>query len=303
MKRSRILVLALVGACSGGGASKAPTTGGLHSAEPAATGDLTAAAPFVSPGEVISYRLSVLGVEIGQFTIAVGAQAEVAGRTTIEVQAGVQSTGIAAMFKKVRTDFASWIDVHTGRPVVGRVVESAGKDDPTIETTEARFHAQKDHLLPLAILAPDGSETNVENQVTAGDTVWDVPSMLMFLRGWGAEIGAELSAQVVRSRYIWQGEFKLADREVKTTQLGDLPTVRIDGISRRLLRNGSWEPQGDIRHFSLWITDDADRVPVLVVAKTDFGDVKMEIVGYTPGSGALRGELAGSEVAGGSQGR
>jgi len=58
-----------------------------------------------------------------------------------------------------------------------------------------------------------------------------------------------------------------------------------------------------IRHFSLWITDDADRVPVLIVAKTDFGDVKMEIVGYKPGSGALRGEVAGSAVAGSSHGR
>lgn len=296
------LALAVAAGCSGG-ASKGPSADTLKTAEPGAGGDLAAAAPFVSPGEVISYRLSVLGVEIGQFTIAVGGQVEVEGRSTIEVQAGVQSTGIAAMFKKVRTDFASWLDVRTGRPVVGRVVETAGKNDPTIETTEARFHALKDHLLPLAFLAPDGSETNIENQVTSGDTVWDVPSMLMFLRGWGPEVGTQLTAQVVRSRYIWQGEFKLAGQEVKTTELGDLPTVRIDGVSRRLLRNGAWEPEGDIRHFSLWITDDADRVPVLVVAKTDFGDVKMEIVGYQPGSGPLRGELAGSEVAGSSSGQ
>jgi len=45
------------------------------------------------------------------------------------------------------------------------------------------------------------------------------------------------------------------------------------------------------------------RVPVLIVARPISGDVKMEIVGYKPGSGALRGEVAGSAVAGGSHGR
>jgi hypothetical protein len=287
----------VVAGCGGSGAG--PAGGTMKLAEqPVSSAALEASAPYVSPGEVISYRLSVLGVEIGAFTIAVGSFVDVQGRSTIEVQAGVQSTGIAAVFKKVRTEFVSWIDARTGKPVVGRVVETAGKDDPTIETTEARFHAIRDRLLPIAMVPTDGSSEKLEEQTLAGDAAWDVPSMLMYLRGWGAEVGTEVTAQVLRSRYIWQGQFRVAGREAKSTELGSLPTVRIDGLSRRILRDGSWEPDGDIRKFSVWITDDADRVPVLVVAKTDFGDVKMEIVGYTPGVGILRPH--GAEASGAS---
>jgi hypothetical protein len=35
----------------------------------------------------------------------------------------------------------------------------------------------------------------------------------------------------------------------------------------------------------MWISDDADRVPLLMVAETDYGDIRMEIVDYTAGTG------------------
>jgi hypothetical protein len=72
-------------------------------------------------------------------------------------------------------------------------------------------------------------------------------------------------------------------RESVVTELGQFAAVRFDGVSRRILRDGRWEPDGDIRNFALWVTDDADRVPVLMVARTDFGDIRMEIVDYGAG--------------------
>ena len=37
------------------------------------------------------------------------------------------------------------------------------------------------------------------------------------------------------------------------------------------------------RTFSVWLSDDADRVPLRVVGHTELGDVTMELVEYTRG--------------------
>jgi hypothetical protein len=263
--------------------------GALELADSVPSTNVTAP-PFAAPGEQMQYRLSIFQVEVAAFAIAVGDPEPLEDHRVIVVQAGVQSTGIAAWFKQVRTDFASWIDVETGRPLVSRVVETAGKHDPAIETSVARYHDIHDGKLPITMTAPDGTETVEDQAVLGADGVWDVPSILMYLRGWEAEVGAKLTTQVVRSRYVWRGQFRVAKRESRVTELGRLPTVRIDGIARRLLRDGTWEPDGVVRELSVWITDDADRVPVLVVGHTDFGEVKMELVAYRPGHAAnLRG--------------
>jgi hypothetical protein len=292
----RLVVVALAAAagagacaaCGGSGRSTAP----LVLADPGGAGSAAAAAapgeaPFASPGERMSYRLAIHGVEVAAFAIAVGEVGDVEGRAAIAVEAGVQSTGIGALFKQVRTEFASWIDVGTGRPVVSRVTETAGADNPAIEVSEVRYVDLKPGAVPIAMTAPDGTQT-VEDQVIEGVEVWDVPSILFQLRGWDADVGAELSAQVVRSRYVWRGRFRIAGRESRSTELGQIPTVRVEGIARRILRDGTWEPKGDQRAFTIWITDDADRVPVLIVGHTDFGDVRMEIVEYAAGQGNLR---------------
>jgi len=104
------------------------------------------------------------------------------------------------MFKQVRTDFASWIDLHTGRPVVGRVVETAGKERRLDRDRPSPVQRRARRLLPLAIRPRRDRDRRSKTKVIAGDTVWDVPSMLMFLAGWGARPRTELHRQVVRSR-------------------------------------------------------------------------------------------------------
>jgi hypothetical protein len=272
-------------ACGGGKAVRSDSAGAgkLGWTDPAAGApDLAVSPPFAAPGEQMAYRLSLHRVEVAAFSIVVGGVTEAHGRRVLPVEAGVQSTGIAALVKKVRTEFASWIDIDTGRPLLSRVTETAGVDDPSIETSEARYHAARPGTLPIALI--EGEAEKVEEQVVAGATVWDVPSILLHLRGWKGEVGDELTAEVVRSRYIWRSRLRIAARESVVTELGSLPAVRIEGVARRVLRDGTWEPNGARRNFSVWISDDADRVPVLIVAHTEYGDVRMQLVEYRPGS-------------------
>jgi hypothetical protein len=54
------------------------------------------------------------------------------------------------------------------------------------------------------------------------------------------------------------------------------------------VRDGTIDPTSDTRRFSIWLTDDADRVPVKLLAKTDYGDIVMELLAYRPGEATGR---------------
>jgi hypothetical protein len=49
------------------------------------------------------------------------------------------------------------------------------------------------------------------------------------------------------------------------------------GTPRRTLRDGTIDQKGDTRRYTIWISDDADRVPVQMIAHTDYGDKQVPL--------------------------
>jgi hypothetical protein len=49
-------------------------------------------------------------------------------------------------------------------------------------------------------------------------------------------------------------------------------------------RNGSKDTSLEPRTFTVWISDDASRVPLQTVAHTDYGEVTLSIVEYQAGT-------------------
>jgi hypothetical protein len=91
--------------------------------------------------------------------------------------------------------------------------------------------------------------------------------------------------EVLRSRFMWHVEMKIHGKDKLVTALGALPALRFDGHTYKLDRDGKRALDSDERDFSIWISDDDGRVPLQIVAKTDYGDMKMQIVDYSPGTG------------------
>ena len=162
------------------------------------------------------------------------------------------------------------------------MTETAGGDDPTIEESEARFHEAANGTFPVWTRRPDTGEVTEHQTIT--ETITDFNTLLMSFRAWEGAIGDTQIADVMRSRFMWRSQMTLAARETLVTALGELPSVRFDGINRRVRRDGTIDPAGDARLYSAWVSDDADRVPILLVAKTDYGDIRMEIIEYVSGT-------------------
>jgi hypothetical protein len=126
---------------------------------------------------------------------------------------------------------------------------------------------------------------HAEPQTVSLPDTWDYNSFLIALRTWDAPAGSALTAEVMRSRFMWHVEMKVHGKTKLVTALGELPAIQLDGHTYKVDRNDVKLADSEPRDFSVWISDDDGRVPLQTVSKTDYGDIKLEITDYSPGTG------------------
>lgn len=232
----------------------------------------------------MSYRIQLGGVELAQMTLGVGDISEVSGRKAIVVQGHAKSVGLANIVAAIDDTFTSWIDIETGRPVRFQVDEYETNSKTNIEHTTIDLAARTGDQVPIQFGLNDAKPTD-EPQTVGMKEVWDYNAFIIALRGWEGPQGSAASVEVFRSRYLWHVDVKIATVGKITTELGELPAIRIDGHAYKLDRKHAKFPNTDERDFSVWISNDDGRVPLKLAARTDYGDVNMEITDYQPGSG------------------
>ncbi len=240
--------------------------------------------PLVTPGERMAYRLTLRGMELGSFGIAVGDIVELGGKRAVQVQAQAKSSGLAKMVADVDDRFISWVDVETGRPVRFEVYEQTEKNSTDRDHVVVDFAARDGDHVPIHYGINDEPQKTLQQKVSQPE-VWDYNAFLLALRSWEGKPGSTATLEVFRSRYLWRIVVTLGHKGTLVTELGELPVIRFDAHTVKLDRNGvKWVGQEE-RDFSVWISDDDGRVPLKLDAKTDYGAVMMDIVEYQPGTG------------------
>ena len=262
----------------------APTATSTTPAKPAVSNDRFAVGPpLVTPGEHMSYRLQLQGMELATYDFAVGEVTAVGGKQAIVVQSHAKAVGLVQMVAKVDDFFTSWIDVQTGRPLRWSTDEFATKGSDK-ERTDARFFERTGNSVPVDFHLNDQPPKAEPQRVSLPDT-WDYNAFLVALRTWDAPAGSTITTEVMRSRFMWHVEMKVHGKTKLVTALGELPAIQLDGHTYKVDRNNVKVADSDARDFSVWISDDDGRVPLQTVAKTDYGDIKLEITDYAPGTG------------------
>jgi len=235
----------------------------------------------------MSYKLALQGIDLATYSFAIGDVQEVAGKKGIVVQSHAKAIGLVAMVAKLDDRFTSWVDIETGHPLRFQTDEFATGSKTDIEHTVIDLAGRHENTIPIAFHMNDEPETPEPQKVTLPD-VWDYNAFVVALRSWEGEPGTSLVAEVFRSRFLWHVEIKIHGKEKLATELADLAEVsalRFDAHTYKLGRDGSKFAGSDERDFSVWISDDDGRVPLQTVARTDYGDIKMKIVEYSPGTG------------------
>src|SRR5688572_12625909 len=208
----------------------------------------------------MSYRLTLKGVELGTFLLAIGDVVDLDGTQTVVVQAQAKSSGLASLVTDVDDRFTSWVDVRTGRPRRFEVFEHAERKSKDKDHVVVDFAARKENAIPVHYGLNNEPMKTLLQPVTQKD-VWDYNAFLLALRGWEGEKGSTAALEVFRSRYVWRTTVTLGGKGTLVTELGEMPVLRFDAKTTKIDRQGNrWEGQAD-RTFTLWISDDNDRVP------------------------------------------
>jgi hypothetical protein len=239
--------------------------------------------PLITPGEHMSYKLALQGVELAVYDLAIGEKADVGGKPAILVQSHAKTVGLGALVK-VDDFFTSYVDVASGRPLRW-VTDEYTTDGAHKERTDANLAGRANDSVPVLFHLDEETPAPEPQHVSQND-VWDFNSFVVALRSWEGAAGTAVVAEVFRSRFMWHVDIKIHGKEKVVTELnGEMPALRFDAHLYKLERNGTRDAGSDERQFSIWISDDDGRVPLQIVAKTDYGDIKMSILDYQPGNG------------------
>jgi uncharacterized protein DUF3108 len=267
-------IACLAAACSVG--SRAPAQ---MPAAAAPSVSLAAVKPFFVPGESITWKVSLAGIEAGRARLAVGEVGLVDGRRVIALRGEGEAVGVFTLLKDMNDEITSWLDLEAGIPA----------RTETESTTAGRLtvvHARRGAASAAAQLtvwrngrsATDPGRARAQ-RLPAPDTQ-DTLSAVLFLRGWEATPGARARVYTLGGERLWRTDLTMEGVDEVDTPLGKRRAFRVAGVSTRMDATLSDDLRRPPRRFTAWISRDRERLPVRIKAGTEFGDVLVEATSY-----------------------
>jgi Protein of unknown function (DUF3108) len=143
-----------------------------------------------------------------------------------------------------------------------------------IRTTEAIFDRAKGKMLWTQRDPNNPDREPRQLKADFSGQLQDVLSAIYFIRTQPLQVGKSLEIFIGDGGRIYPVPVRVVERKRMKTILGRVDVVRVDPElfgPDRLIDN-------EKGHFSLWITDDARRVPVVAKIKTEYGtfDIKLK---------------------------
>lgn len=268
------IVLAIAVGCGGGGGGTREAALLARTVAADVPPPLASPASGLWPGEAMTFVVALGGVEAGEAAVAVGEPGAVDGRQAIVVSSRISSSGAARWVKAVDDELTSTIDVATGLP---------WKIDAHIRFGTKHYQAEgvfDRGKVELAWHKGDRRKRHLRYDFGAIDA-HDAHTAMAAMRTWEGEPGERRRLYIVGGRRIWRSDVTWVGRETLGTRLGNQAAVRLEGVSLRVTPRLDVERGKKPRTFTVWMSDDADRVPLRVVAHTELGDVTIELTGYT----------------------
>lgn len=266
----------VLSACSGGAGIAA-----AGAAEPpAAPAAALTAAPYFVPGESMTWDVTFAGIEGGRARLAVGQVGNDEGRRLIVLHAEAESAGIAAVLAQAHDSVQSWIDVDSGIPTRTEST-TTGSGKPFVVHSE---RVAGEPVADVQIWSGKSGDTGVHKK-TRLPTVHthDPLSALLALRGWEAPRGGRVTVYSLGGVRVWRSVFTVEGREDLDGPLGRRAAIRIRGVSTRIspvtLVDDTSKPA---RTFTVWLSDDRQRIPIRLTAHTELGDVVANATSYVP---------------------
>ncbi len=230
------------------------------------------------PGENMSFEISLRGVLGGTAVIAVGQPGFVDGVPAIVVRSRVNSAGVVAAIKEVRDEIVTWLDLETGIIISHEANSKFGDKEAIIAS---KFGSGKTGPFALDYQRKGKPNMTVVQALPPEAMAFDIHAMLGLLRAMDVRDGDEESFFLLSGRRLWRSSLKVGAHETIKTATGRHPAIRFDGVAQRVNRGLRDVKKKKPRNYSVWLSDDANRLPLLVMATTEYGDLRVELVDYS----------------------
>lgn len=265
--RALVAVLAGCAGCAGVDAMPAPPPAAAVSAHERQLG--------LYPGEAMAFQVQLGGVLVGEAQLAVGELGEVDGRSAIVVRSRAATAGAVALVRNIVDEATTVIDADTGRPLS---VETNAVMGAKRFAASATFRGNA----ATVTFRRGAAATPQTGRIDFGaNALHDAHTAMAQLRGWKAAPGATRTVFVIGGRRLWRVDVTYAGEATIGSAVGNRRAVMFDGIAYRARRDLNVESNRPARTFRVWLSDDADRVPLQVIAKTELGDVVMALTEYS----------------------
>jgi len=265
-----LLVAAALAGCAGAEATTLPASRGKVAVAANIPGEVG-----LNPGESMAFEVRLGGILAGEAQLAVGQAGQYEGHRAVVVKSRAATAGAAALLKKIVDEATTVIDLDSGRPLQ---LDTYVVQDGKTTTAQARFTGT---IANVTYTRDDETKPHAFKLDFGAQTVHDTHSAMAQLRGWRAAPGTTRTVFVVGGRRLWRVDVRYVGEETIGSVLGNRRAVKYSGASFRARADFGVESQTPTRTFTVWLSDDADRVPLKMAAQTELGEVTMDLTEYT----------------------
>ena len=248
------------------------------SAAPAWQAELTSPAPGKFPNPVpstLDFQVSWKGMlQAGTCRIEF-APAKVKKPGNYVVLSNSASVGAAALLFEYHSNFWSEIDPPTLKPNYFRAEETDDKEK--VATTVRHFPTQVETEEINKQLKTGTSKTT--NRVFAFAPVFDIFSAMLHVRSQKLDTGDQITLAILPFDTPYLLKVKVEGREIHEGRNAIRLTVGMRKINRTTLELQAYKKLK--KDATMWLSDDADRVPIELRAAVFIGDVRAKLVSHT----------------------
>ncbi|MEW6126776.1 MAG: DUF3108 domain-containing protein [Acidobacteriota bacterium] len=215
--------------------------------------------PF-AVGEQLNYEVSWSSfVVAGELTLETKARRTIDGVDAFHVSAQAQSVGIvSAVVYKVKDVYDSFLNARTLQPFRAEKNSRRGKkrEQGTMILDQQNGKAKLE----------DGKEVKIPQGT------YDLASLLYAIRMIDLTPGKTQNFTLIEDGKLYELTITVEGREKIGTRMGDFNTVRVSTKAASTNRSGK-----DPYQLKIYLTNDAQRLPVLMTASPAWGEVRVEL--------------------------
>jgi len=222
--------------------------------------------PFKS-GEWLRYKMSYSGFLRAGTAILEIKEKEYNGKKVFYTKGSGWTSGAVKWFFEVEDLYESYFDKETIKPYLfKRKIDEGGYKKHRI--TSFNYDSKKAYIQDFTLQ----SDTSV-----AFTNVQDMMSSFYFLRSTetkNLKIGDEIKLDMFMDSQVYPFKLRFLGREVLKTSFGKVKTL----IFRPLVQSGRiFKAQESV---TIWITDDANKIPIKMMASLAVGSLRAELEAY-----------------------